>query len=257
MQKDTHNLQQLALFIIAIGLLLFSCKDVTQTTTEKELIFKTYCYDTSIVWIYTDKEANDTLFRLDCYPGTGKRKAKDGHWIIYYDKAYTKKAYEVSVKNGKEIGTYTSWRRNGTKKYEGSCIGDIQYGYYREWYSNNILKREEYKRNDTIIGTVKSYYCTGKLKCETFYVKNRIYKTLSYDERGKIISILYYKASGPHYYQNDKDLEVNFNTNGEIEKTYKYYLDTTEDVNTKSEANILIVRSNRIDLGGIRKMSKK
>jgi hypothetical protein len=252
MQKDTFNIRQLTLFTLLIGQMLFSCKNVSQPQSDQELVFKTDCYDTSIVWVYPDLERNDTLFRLDSYPGTGKRKAKNGHWIIYYDKAFTKKAYEVSVENGKEIGTFTSWRRNGTKKYEGSCIGDIKYGYYREWYPNNVLKAEKYMRNDTVIGTSKRYYITGELEDETFYNQKRISKTLKYDKAGNVICMTYYKPTGPHYFQTDEYLEVNLNSYGEITKAFKYFTDTTEENNSEM-GHFFVVSSTKINLDSLKK----
>lgn len=231
-----------------------SCKDSEtssqQPTSTEDPIFKTDCYDTSVVWIYPDNESNDTLFRLDIMDN-GKRRAKDGRWIIYFDKAFTKKAYETTVKNGQEVGLQTHWRRNGSKLYEASGIGDIDTGYYRQWHPNGQLSWEEYYRNDSIIGTKKQFYDNGKLKCETYFVRDNISKEVSYDKNGDLKTMLLYKVPKTKNFTNFSKplIELEFSPEGELLNAYKHYTDSAES----KDKNVKTWFDRKISLDSLRK----
>ncbi len=242
------------LIITFIIFFTFSCKDTEtssqQQTSTEESIFKTDCYDTSVVWIYRDEENNDTLFRL-AITDDGKIKAKDGHWIIYFDKAFTKKVYEATIKNGQKVGLYTHWRRNGSKFYEGSGIGDIDTGYYRQWHPNGQLSREAYHRNDSIIGTTKYFYDNGKLKSETFYIRDNISKEVNYDKNGALKTMLLYKVPKTKDFTNFSKpvIELEFSSTGELLNAYKHYTDSSES----KEKDVKVWFDRKISLDSLRK----
>lgn len=241
------------LIIALILLSLFSCKDSvtsSQQQTSTDPIYKTDCYDTSVVWVYSDEKNNDTLFRL-AIKEDGKRKGKDGHWIIYFDKALTKKVYESTVKNGQEVGLHTHWRRNGTKLYEGSGIGDIDTGYYRQWHPNGQLSMEEYFRNDSIIGTTKYFYDNGKLKCETYYIRDNISKEMCYHKNGALKTMLLYKVPKTKDFTNFSKpfLELEFSFEGELLNAYKHYTDSSEN----KEKDVKVWFDRKIELDSLKK----
>lgn len=211
-------------------------EEILQSVNE---IHKVYCYDTSLVSFdsYPEQGKPDTLFRLLTY----KKHFQDGKWIIYYDKKFTTKAYELQLKNNEVEGTYIYWERNGLIRFEG--LGSkSDTGYYKEYFPSGKMKKYYRYKNDSLINTI-TYYENGKIESKSYFNKGQQICT-HYFVNGYLSDITYFKNSNypPHLIGNAR---IKFDSTGIYLGTFKLIQDTL--YNPKDSTAVVVEKESNID----------
>jgi hypothetical protein len=235
---------------LLIFLFFLSCKNDQLPSDPSLIVNKTHRYDTSVIDIYIDSNNHDTIFRFDI-DKNGNIIAKDGQWMVYYDKALTKKFFEGSILNSEEVGNYTRWYPSGQKLWEGFRVGKIDTGYEKAWYPSGQLKSVRYSRNNTVIGNSNEYFETGELKSEMCFVDNEISKIITYNKKHDTINTVFYKtrriasSNGNYPYS-----EIICNSKGQLINSYLYVLDSVES----KEKDIKVWSYLRTDLDSLKRL---
>ncbi|MFY0675266.1 MAG: hypothetical protein JXQ87_17860 [Bacteroidia bacterium] len=192
---------------------------------EKNDVIELHYLDERIGFYNPSK--NDTLFRLRSAEQSQKDSSiVDGHYIIYYDRAYTKRTYEFDVINGWKAGKHTYWYRSGQKKFEGHIHDRLDTGFYHTWHKNGRKDMTRYYERDSLNETIKHFYPTGELKsiwkyCQIPPFTNDQYSEVEYYKNGQRKSeIIFDKREYDSSY--DPILKIYWDSLGFYEKAIKY-----------------------------------
>ncbi len=86
----------------------------------------------------------------------------------------------------KRHGVCTGWYENGAKKYETTWFNGEKHGADIWWDKSGTMRRKEMWNNGASLGLDTGWYESGWKEKEVYYVHNKEYARIEWDEAGNI-----------------------------------------------------------------------
>lgn len=135
-------------------------------------------------------QSSSMIPRTELSSNEVKETTNGGSMVVrWWDKEKKLKELEYAVKDGKKVGPFRRWYRNGNKETEGEYIEDgLKTGRWQAWYENGSLRWVADFKNGENDGVAVEYDQSGNKRSEKNYKSGKIESTIDVSGRQTVYS---------------------------------------------------------------------